>query len=218
MRFCTPALILILIIAGTAIQMFDGGVKGAGGGDKAERSVINLTAREEPALRYLDGYSPASVETLRKLRVGQYAFVGLNYLARVTQVKKVEGCLHNGSSVDSQGGSSHKEGDLLIGAAEDHEFLVYHIQLEHVAGCGLTRPTSGNGVGVALAYRNGYDTDPTVVEGKCNVNISEEIMPGWRGEGLCRFHYNKAWEPQYLILTAHKDDMVRPVRRIPIVQ
>ncbi len=166
--------------------------------------VADLPVREHPFHKYSSEFSPTAIQRAATARVGQYRFIGSSFLVRVEKMEKFTG-LRWGTPVR---------------VAENHELLRVRLTFEHPAGCaGFGATSTGIGVGVALAYRNGYDSERgglAVVEGTCGVDPAQSLPPGWQSEGVCQFYYNRAWGPRYLVLSFIEDGVVLPQIKIPI--
>lgn len=163
-----------------------------------------LPARERPFHAYSSEFSPAMIETAATARVGQARFVGSSFLVQVTEMRRLAG----------------PQWGAFAPVAKDGEVLRLHIAFEHPAGCaGFGAASAGIGVGVALAYQNGYDSERgglSVVEGTCSVDPAQSLPPGWRSAGVCQFSYKRAWGPRYLVLSFIEDGAVHPQVKIPV--
>lgn len=165
--------------------------------------AADLPARERPSHEYSSEFSLAALERANTFPVGQYRFIGSSFLVHVAEVEK--------SAVPRRG--------ALARGADNHELLRVRLTLEHPGGCAGFGASTGKGVSLALAYRNGYDSERgglSVVQGTCSVDPARSLAPGWRSSGVCEFHYDKAWGPLYLVLSSIEDGVVRPQAKIPI--
>jgi hypothetical protein len=64
------------------------------------------------------------------------------------------------------------------------------------------------GIEFKLAYSEGYDINPMIIGGICEIDARANYTTGWRGEGTCYFYYKKEWEPKYLVLSARSTGII----------
>lgn len=197
MRLVPILLILtVALAAGIAPRLYGAAFRNTG---QAQLAAIDGTVRERPTQEYTKDWSLDMVEAATTFPVGQYRIVGTGFLVRVIKVERL---------------SSHPGRGGMVQAADNHEYLRVEAEFEHMFGCSGVTESTGKGVGVTLAYRDGYDAAPdgvAEVEGACGVDATKRYPVGWRSKGVCQFYYNKAWEPLYLVLS--EVDLERGVNR-----
>lgn len=192
-------ILLVLPVAlaiGIVPRLSGGALKDTG---QSHLAAIDGAVRERPTDEYTKDWSHDMVEAAATFPVGQYRIVGTGFLVRVIKVERLAGHPGRGGTVQ---------------AADNHEYLRVEAEFEHMFGCSGVTESTGKGVGVALAYRDGYDAAPdgvAEVEGACGVDATKRYPVGWRSKGICEFYYNKAWAPRYLVLS--EVDLERGVNR-----
>lgn len=166
-------------------------------------AAVQGAVRGRPAHEYAQDFSPALLEKTATIRDGQQWIVGTSYLARVGKIQKL---------VNAPDGAG------TVAAAEGHEFLRFEMELIHMFGCSGVGVTSGKGILVSLAYRDGYDSEPARVSagGVCNISPNEVIPVGWQSKAVCQFYYNRSWEPRYLVLSFVDQAGTHPAAKIDV--